>query len=127
MKKIITIIAILTITIIACKKETDSESPVITILKPTAGVEYRKDSVIISFSVADVDLHEVGFTINRITDDSVFYNFPKDHVHDNPFLFLDTLSINTTTHADYVLKIVAEDHNGNESTKTSDHFHIHND
>lgn len=126
MKKILAIIAILSITTIACKKEVDSENPVITILKPTAGVEYRKDSVIISFNVEDVDLHEVGFTINRITDDSVFYNYPKGHTHNNPFVFLDTISINPTLHADYVLKVVAEDHNGNESSKTSDHFHIHN-
>jgi hypothetical protein len=76
--------------------------------------------------VTDEDLHEVGFSINRITDDSVFYSFPKDHVHDNPFVFLDTLSVNPTIHADYILKVTAEDHNGNETTKSSDHFHIHN-
>ena len=126
MTKKLAIIALLAIGAIACKKENDSENPVITILKPATGVEYKKDSVIISFTVTDEDLHEVGFSINRITDDSVIYSFPKDHVHDNPFVFLDTLSVNPTINADYILKVTAEDHNGNETTKSSDHFHIHN-
>lgn len=126
MKKISAIILIFSATLFACNKVQDTTSPVITIFRPTSTDEFNKDSVIVSFKVEDEDLHEVGFTINRFGDDSLFYEIPMSHAHDNPLLFLDTLSVLPTLHADYVLKIKAEDHEGNMSTKTSAKFHIHN-
>lgn len=125
MKKILAILAVLLITITACKKETDSENPVITIFTPTANQEFESsDSVTINFKVEDADLHEVGFTIINKTSTDTLYNFPKAHTHDNPLIVNSKYKIVVATHTDATLIVNAEDHNGNETTK-SVNFHIH--
>jgi hypothetical protein len=72
---------------LACKKEEDSENPVITIYTPTAGQEFESsDSVTINFKAEDVDLHEVGFTIVKKGTTDTLYDLPAAHTHDNPLI-----------------------------------------
>lgn len=123
MKKIILILTTFVI-FFACKKENDADNPVISIVSPTTGQEFDYNKIAINFKIEDADLHEVGFTINRKSDDSLLYNEPMEHTHDNPFVFNDTLEIHVVDHTDAVLKIKAEDHNGNKAELTRN-FHIH--
>lgn len=125
MKKIITIIAIISITTIACKKESDSENPVITILSPATNQEFESaDSVTINFKVEDVDLHEVGFTVIKKGTTDTLYFIAASHTHDNPLIINQKYFIPVTAHTDATLIVNAEDHNGNTASK-SVNFHIH--
>lgn len=125
MTKKLVLIALFAIGAIACKKEDDSENPVITIYTPTAGQEFESaDSVTINFKAEDVDLHEVGFTITKTSDNSVLYNSPAAHTHDNPLVFNEKFKIVVPAHTDAKLTVTAEDHNGNTASK-SVNFHIH--
>lgn len=123
MKKLILALAIATI-FMACKKEKDSENPVITITSPTLNQAFDADDISIVFSVTDADLHEVGFSVHKESNDSLLYNVPMDHTHDNPYNYSNTITINVSNHTDAVLKVKAEDHNGNMSVATRN-FHIH--
>lgn len=124
--KSIKLLALLIIIVatIACKKTEDVTQPSITINSPTTAQEFNGDSVVINFTVNDEDIHEVGFTINRSTDDSLLYEYPMTHLHSNPYTYSQTLSIAVPSHTDAVLTITAVDHNENESTSTVE-FHIH--
>ena len=125
MTKKLALIALLAIGAIACKKEDDSENPVITIFTPTTNQEFESaDSVTISFKAEDSDLHEVGFTITNTSDNAVLFDFPAEHTHDNPLVFNKNYKIVVASHTDAKLTITAEDHNGNMSSK-SVNFHIH--
>ena len=125
MKKMILLSLVALIATIACKKKTeDVVSPVITIYSPTTAQAMHYDSVIVSFKVEDEDLHEVGFSIMRSSDDSVLYNMPAEHVHEIPFLLQDTLVVPVMMHTDAKIKVEAADHNENMSEKTVS-FHIH--
>lgn len=115
--------ACIAITAFACKKETDSENPVITIIKPTTNFEFE-DSVAINFKVEDVDLHEVGFTIVKKGTTDTLYDLPADHTHDNPFVLDEKYKIPVSVHTNATLTVNAEDHNGNMAS-ASVNFHIH--
>lgn len=118
-------IALLALGAIACKKVDDSENPVITIFTPTTNQEFESaDSVTINFKVEDADLHEVGFTITKKSDNSVLYDLPAEHTHDNPLIVNEKIKIVVPSHTDAKLTVTAEDHNGNKASKSVD-FHIH--
>lgn len=118
-------IAILAISLIACKKENDVENPVITISSPVTNQTFEsEDSVAVKFTVKDADLHEVGFKITIKDSDSVLYSKAKSHTHDNPYVWDRKLKLVVSDHTDAVLTVEAEDHNGNATTK-SVNFHIH--
>jgi hypothetical protein len=110
---------------LACKKEADSENPIITIYTPTASQEFESaDSVTINFKAEDVDLHEVGFTIVKKGTTDTLYSKPAAHTHDNPLIVNQKYYIPVTAHTDATLIVNAEDHNGNTASK-SVNFHIH--
>lgn len=110
---------------IACKKEADSENPVISIYTPTTAQEFESaDSVTINFKVEDVDLHEVGFTIVKTGTTDTLYNKDAEHTHDNPLIVNQKYYIPVTVHTDATLTVNAVDHNGNTASK-SVNFHIH--
>lgn len=119
MKKI-TLILFAAISFIACKKEPDTENPVISISSPTEGQMFSNgDSALIAFTVTDSDLHGFDFTIiNSATSDTLFEE--DEHSHDNV-----TFSKNYKLPAvatQMRITIIGEDHNGNTSTK-SVNFH----
>ncbi|MCB9034300.1 MAG: hypothetical protein H6553_10715 [Chitinophagales bacterium] len=118
------LIIVVATVVIACEKNEDVTQPSIVINSPTAAQEFKKDSVIINFTINDEDIHEVGFTINRLSDDSLLYDYPMTHLHSNPYTYLDTLSIVVPDHTDAILTITAVDHNENESSAEVE-FHIH--
>jgi hypothetical protein len=118
MKKIIFGAVALSLAAIACKKETDTESPVITINRPVQNETFASNEVIISFKAEDADLHEVGFTLRNAVNDSLLYELPMEHSHDNPFVFDKTLSIDLQKETDVILEVSASDHNGNADKKS---------
>jgi hypothetical protein len=125
MTKKLAIIALVVISTIACKKEKDSENPVITIFTPTTNQEFESaDSVQLNFKAEDVDLHEVGFTIVKKGTTEVLYNKPASHTHDSPLVINQKYYIPVAAHTDATLTVNAEDHNGNKASK-SVNFHIH--
>lgn len=120
-----TIIALLALGAIACKKEDDSENPLITIFTPTTNQEFDvADSVSINFKVEDADLHEVGFTIVKEGTTDTLYNKPASHTHDSPYVLNKKYFVAAADHTDATLIVNAEDHNGNTASK-SVNFHIH--
>ncbi len=124
MKNIIFISLLAIVAMFACKKKEDTASPNITIYTPTSGQMMHFDSVFINFKVEDEDLHEVGFTITRSSDDSILYEMPETHIHDNPYVYMDTLIVPVPGHTDTKINVSATDHNENASNKTIS-FHIH--
>lgn len=125
MKQLILIPILALIIITSCKKENDTENPVITIFSPTASQEFNaSDSVYINFKVEDADLHEVGFTVVKEGTTDTLFDYPASHVHDSPLVIDQKYKIDVTTHTDATLIVNAEDHNGNTATQ-SVNFHIH--
>ena len=115
--------AIVAISMIACKKEEDSESPIITIISPTENMTFE-DSISINFKIEDMDLHEAGFTIVKKGTTDTLYDLPMDHTHESTFLINEKLKIAVTSHLSATLTVNAADHNENKSTKSVD-FNIH--
>ncbi len=121
----IAFIAIFALIILSCKKENDTENPVITIYSPSENETFNSsDSVTIHFKAEDADLHEVGFTVTKKGTTDTLYNLAASHTHDNPLLVNQKYLIAVTNHTDATLTVQAEDHNGHKATK-SVNFHIH--
>lgn len=116
MKKIIllTIVAISLAT--SCKKaETDSSNPVITISSPTeAQIFNAADSVTIAFTATDEDFHGYEFTLTNTTLSTVV-DADDQHTHGN-VSFSKKYKLPAAN--SFTFEVVAEDHNGNESTKS---------
>ena len=106
--------------IIACKKETDKNAPVISLLLPTEGQEINAatDSVIIQATIDDADMHNFKYTVtNKANGDTLIHINPRhDHVEHIDFYKGYKLVIDADI--DALLVFTAEDHSGNVSTKS---------
>jgi hypothetical protein len=105
----------------ACKKESDTEKPVIAIAEPTANDTISlasTDSIHIEFTASDnEELHEVSVSVTNSAGSS-FLSGTEDvdnavyayHKH-----FLPT---GITSPTPFTLRVDASDHSGNEESKT---------
>lgn len=116
MKKIIVLFFTASIACLACKKETDSDNPVVTITSPTEGQDIATgDSALVAFTITDADMHGFDFRIiNTTTGDTLFLEDGHSHA-------------NVTFSKKYKMPSVAmqlrliltgEDHNENTTTKS---------
>lgn len=120
LKKIIIASILCSATIIACKKETDNNAPVISLLSPTEGQEINAttDSVIIQATMDDADMHNFKYLVtNKANGDTLIHINPRhDHVEHIDFYKGYKLIIDADI--DALLVFTAEDHSGNISTKS---------
>jgi len=102
-----------------CKKaEEDSTPPTIDILSPEAGSNWTQaDSVRIEAAIADEDLHKYSVKILKNDDD--IFEF-ETHTHDQNVLYKKSWFSEET--GQFLLRIEAEDHNGNSSSKQINFF-----
>ncbi len=105
----------------ACtKKENDTTAPVITIASPTENQMFNAgDSVTVSFTVTDEDLHGYSFAIIKTaTSDTIVDADIDTHANASVNEIFELVDAATQ----YKLVVGAEDHTGNTSTK-SVNFH----
>lgn len=126
------VIALIAITA-ACHKDdhdhdhdkNDTEPPTINIIQPTATVFDSGDTVRIQVVVTDnVELHEVDvFINNKKTNEEVYKLHRHSHTKE---VNINSWWIATAPqgHADYILKVKAEDAAGNKAERTHE-FHVH--
>jgi hypothetical protein len=116
MKKIFLIAFAATLTIIACKKESDTDNPVVTITSPTEGQMFGNgDSALVAFTVTDADLHGFDFRIiNSTTGDTLFLE--DEHSHTNVTFSKKYKLPSVATQMRLIL--TGEDHNEKTTTKT---------
>jgi len=116
MKKIILLTIVAISIAVACKKaETDSSNPVITISSPTQGQAFNAaDSVTIAFTGTDDDFHGYDFTLTNNTT-SAAVDQDDQHTHGNISI---SKKYKLPAASSFTLEVNAEDHNGNESTKS---------
>lgn len=112
MKKLLAILTVTTvITFVACKKEKDTESPVVTITSPTQSETFTAgDSILIAFTATDIDMHAYEFTVINTANDSVLFE-GGEHTHGNATFSQKFKSPASAT--EMKLTVTAEDHNGN--------------
>lgn len=120
-KNTILLILLSFIIVLACKKkETDTVNPVISISSPTEGQMFNAgDSLLVSFSVTDVDLHGFDYAvISTATNDTLFSG--DEHTHASATFSRKFILEDAATQ--YILSVNGEDHTGNTSNKVV-HFH----
>jgi hypothetical protein len=122
MKKtsIVLITSALCIALACTKKETDTTAPVITISSPTTNQMFNAgDSVTVSFTVTDEDLHGYDYAIIKTaTNDTIVDADIDTHANANVTEKFEL----TDAATQYKLVVGAEDHTGNTSSK-SVNFH----
>ena len=120
LKKLILLSICCCVGIIACKKETDTSAPVISLLLPTEGqvINATTDSVIIQATMDDADMHNFKYLVtNKANGDTLIHINPRhDHVEHIDFYKGYKLVIDADL--DALLVFTAEDHSGNVSTKS---------
>ena len=116
MKKLILLFIAASITFIACKKETDSDNPVVAITSPTEGQPFATgDSALVAFTITDADVHGFDFRIiNTTTGDTLFLE--DEHSHENVTFSKKYKMPDVSMQLRLIL--TGEDHNGNTTTKT---------
>jgi hypothetical protein len=116
MKKKLIFIALFAIAFIACKKETDTDNPVISISSPTEGQMFSNgDSALVAFTITDSDMHGFEFVItNTSTNDTLFE--AEEHAHMN-VTFSNKYKLPDVA-TPMKITIIGEDHNGNTSSKS---------
>jgi hypothetical protein len=116
MKKLILLFIAASITFIACKKETDSDNPVVAITSPTENQPIATgDSALVAFTITDADTHGFDFRIiNTTTGDTLFLE--DEHSHENVTFSKKYKMPDVSMQLRLIL--TGEDHNGNTTTKT---------
>lgn len=116
MKKLILLFVAASIAFLACKKETDSDNPVVTITSPTENQPIATgDSALVAFTITDADTHGFDFRIiNTTTGDTLFLE--DEHSHENVTFSKKYKMPDVSMQLRLIL--TGEDHNGNTTTKT---------
>ena len=116
MKKLLVLFFAASFAFLACKKEKDSDNPVVTITSPTEGQAIAtSDSALVAFTITDADTHGFDFRIiNTTTGDTLFLE--DEHAHDN-VIFSKKYNMPDVS-MQLRLILTGEDHNGNTTTKT---------
>lgn len=116
MKKLLVLFFAASIAFLACKKEKDSDNPVVTITSPTEGQAIATgDSALVAFTITDADTHGFDFRIiNTTTGDTLFLE--DEHSHDNVTFSKKYKMPDVSMQLRLIL--TGEDHNGNTTTKT---------
>jgi len=115
MKKLILSVIILII-IAACKKESDSENPVVTITAPTSNSMFGiGDSILITFTAIDADMHSYALQVLNTADSTIIFEADA-HTHGNVTYSQKFKSPDVATNMDLI--VTGEDHNGNSATQT---------
>jgi hypothetical protein len=102
--------------IAACKKETKTEGPSITITSPVNGTMYNNgDSVLVAFTITDPDMHSYDYLLINTSIDDTFASIDETHVHDNVIFSQKFLMPSSSQ---ITLEVNAEDHSENATTKS---------
>jgi hypothetical protein len=119
MKKYLIILIAIIAGVAACKKD-DAAGPEVIVNSPTNGQMISSgDSVLIDFTAADEDLHEVTLTVVKESDPGVEYFADGAHVHGTETHYSEKfVAPAVVAHTNVVLNIHAEDHNGNATDKS---------
>jgi hypothetical protein len=105
---------------VACRKETKTTGPVITITSPVEARMFNNgDSVLVAFTITDPDMHGFDYSLINTTINDTFAGIDETHTHGNVY-FSKNFAVPVSTNMKLVVN--AEDHNGNTSTK-SVNFH----
>jgi hypothetical protein len=113
------------IAISSCKKETDSEKPVISIEEPMANDTIsltESDSIHVEFTASDnEELHEVNVSVTNASGQSVFSS--NEDVDKPVYSYHEHfVPSGITGITQFTLRVDASDHSGNEESKTLTFF-----
>ena len=102
--------------VIACKKITKTEGPVITITSPVEGHMYANgDSILVAFNISDPDIHSFEYALINTSLNDTFASINETHTHSN-VVFSQEFAVPPSSQLK--LYIHSEDHSGNGSEKS---------
>lgn len=119
MKKLILISIIASTLVIACSKkaELDTTPPTITITSPTTKQMVMSDSVLVTFTVTDADLHSYQYAITDTIAKDTVAAINETHIHGlTSFTFNQKIKVRNP--AQLKLEVTAQDHSENTGSKS---------